>query len=99
MKTIKSLEEYLNLSPLVIDTHSEVLDTKEKFTIQECLNSIMVLVKDEFIKNNIYIEVSKKEVAEPQETTEDVEKVEKELEEKKQKRLKGDGGLQKGLLN
>jgi hypothetical protein len=35
MKSIKSIEEYLNLSPLVIDTHSEVLDTKEKFTIKK----------------------------------------------------------------
>lgn len=35
MKTIKSIEEYLNLSPLVIDTHSEVLDTKEKFGIKK----------------------------------------------------------------
>ncbi len=35
--------------------------TKEKFTIGEALNSVMTLVKDEFIKNNIYIEVSKKE--------------------------------------
>jgi hypothetical protein len=35
MKTIKSIEEYLNLSPLIIDTHSEVLDTKEKFGIKK----------------------------------------------------------------
>jgi hypothetical protein len=35
MKTIKSIEEYLNLSPLVIDTNSEVLDTKEKFVIKK----------------------------------------------------------------
>ncbi|MDZ7738456.1 MAG: hypothetical protein U5K32_05190 [Bacteroidales bacterium] len=35
MRTIKSIEEYLNLSPLVIDTHSEVLDTKEKFSIKK----------------------------------------------------------------
>ncbi len=35
MKTIKSIEEYLNLSPLVIDTHTEVLDTKEKFGIKK----------------------------------------------------------------
>jgi len=35
MKTMKSLEEYLNLSPLVIDTSTEVLDTKEKFDIKK----------------------------------------------------------------
>jgi hypothetical protein len=35
MKSIKSIEEYLNLSPLVIDTHSEILDTKEKFGIKK----------------------------------------------------------------
>jgi len=35
MKTIKSIEEYLNLSPLIIDTNSEVLDTKEKFIIKK----------------------------------------------------------------
>ena len=35
MKSIKSIDEYLNLSPLVIDTHSEVLDTKEKFGIKK----------------------------------------------------------------
>jgi hypothetical protein len=35
MKSVKSIEEYLNLSPLIIDTHSEVLDTKEKFGIKK----------------------------------------------------------------
>lgn len=35
MKTIKNIDEYLNLSPLVIDTHLETLDTKEKFTIKK----------------------------------------------------------------
>jgi len=35
MKSIKTMDEYLNLSPLVIDTHSEVLDTKEKFGIKK----------------------------------------------------------------
>ena len=35
MKTIKVIEEYLNLSPLIIDTNSEVLDTKEKFGIKK----------------------------------------------------------------
>ncbi|OFY60522.1 MAG: hypothetical protein A2X04_00925 [Bacteroidetes bacterium GWF2_41_9] len=35
MKTMKSLNEYLNLSPLIIDTSTEVLDTKEKFNIKK----------------------------------------------------------------
>jgi hypothetical protein len=35
MKNIKSIEEYLNLSPLIIDTSTEVLDTKEKFEIKK----------------------------------------------------------------
>jgi len=35
MKNIKSLDEYLNLSPLIIDTSTEVLDTKEKFLIKK----------------------------------------------------------------
>lgn len=35
MKTMKSLEQYLNLSPLIIDTSTEVLDTKEKFEIKK----------------------------------------------------------------
>ena len=35
MKTIKSIDEYLNLSPLIIDTNSEVLDTKDKFDIKK----------------------------------------------------------------
>ncbi len=35
MRSVKSMDEYLNLSPLVIDTHSEVLDTKEKFGIKK----------------------------------------------------------------
>jgi hypothetical protein len=35
MKNIKSLDEYLNLSPLIIDTSNEVLDSKEKFEIKK----------------------------------------------------------------
>jgi hypothetical protein len=35
MKSMKSLEEYLNLSPLIIDTSTEILDTKEKFDIKK----------------------------------------------------------------
>ena len=35
MKSIKTLGEYLNLSPLIIDTKGEVLDKKEKFRIKK----------------------------------------------------------------
>ena len=35
MKSIKSFDDYLNLSPLVIDTNSETIDTKEKFDIRK----------------------------------------------------------------
>lgn len=35
MKSIKNIEEYLNLSPLVIDTFSEIIDNKEKFNIKK----------------------------------------------------------------
>ena len=35
MKSIKSIDEYLNLSPLVIDTNSEIIDDKEKFDIKK----------------------------------------------------------------
>ncbi len=35
MKSINTIEEYLNLSPLIIDTSSEILDTKEKFDIKK----------------------------------------------------------------
>jgi hypothetical protein len=35
MKTIKSIEAYLNLTPLIIDTNSEVIDNKEKFDIKK----------------------------------------------------------------
>ncbi|MFO7574216.1 MAG: hypothetical protein R6W67_03570 [Bacteroidales bacterium] len=35
MKSLKSIDEYLNLSPLIIDTHSEVIDDKEKFDIKK----------------------------------------------------------------
>jgi hypothetical protein len=35
MKTLKSVGEYLNLSPLVIDTFSEIIDHKEKFDIKK----------------------------------------------------------------
>jgi len=35
MKNIKSLEAYLNLSPLIIDTSTEILDSKEKFEIKK----------------------------------------------------------------
>lgn len=35
MKNIKSVDEYLNLSPLIIDTFSEIIDNKEKFDIKK----------------------------------------------------------------
>ena len=35
MKSLKSMEEYLNLSPLIIDTNCEVIDNKEKFDIKK----------------------------------------------------------------
>jgi hypothetical protein len=35
MKSIKSFDDYLNLSPLVIDTNAETIDTKEKFEIRK----------------------------------------------------------------
>ena len=35
MKSLKTLDEYLNLSPLIIDTNSEVIDNKEKFDIKK----------------------------------------------------------------
>lgn len=35
MKSVKSFDEYLSLSPLVIDTNSETIDTKEKFDIRK----------------------------------------------------------------
>jgi hypothetical protein len=35
MKSLKEPKEFLNLSPLVIDTRTEVIDTKEKFNIKK----------------------------------------------------------------
>ena len=35
MKSIKSFDEYLNLSPLIIDTNSETIDAKEKFDLRK----------------------------------------------------------------
>jgi hypothetical protein len=35
LKSIKSIDDFLNLSPLVIDTSTEVLDSKEKFDIKK----------------------------------------------------------------
>jgi hypothetical protein len=35
MKSLKTLDEYLNLSPLIIDTSHEIIDDKEKFDIKE----------------------------------------------------------------
>jgi len=35
MKSVKSFDNYLNLSPLIIDTNSEIIDSKEKFDIRK----------------------------------------------------------------
>jgi len=35
MKSIKSIDEYLNLSPVIIDTSCEVIDSKEKLNIKK----------------------------------------------------------------
>lgn len=35
MKSLKSFDDYLNLSPLVIDTNSETIDAKEKFDLRK----------------------------------------------------------------
>jgi hypothetical protein len=35
LKSLKTLDEYLNLSPLILDTSHEVIDDKEKFDIKE----------------------------------------------------------------
>jgi hypothetical protein len=35
LKSLKTLDEYLNLSPLIIDTSLEIIDDKEKFDIKE----------------------------------------------------------------
>lgn len=35
LKSVKSIDEYLNLSPLVIDTNSEIIDDKKKFEIKK----------------------------------------------------------------
>ena len=35
MKSIKSFDDYLNLSPLIIDTNGELIDSKEKFDLRK----------------------------------------------------------------
>ena len=35
MKSLNTFEEYLNLSPLIIDTNSEIIDNKDKFDIKK----------------------------------------------------------------
>jgi hypothetical protein len=35
LKSVKSFDDYLNLSPLIIDTNSETIDAKEKFDIRK----------------------------------------------------------------
>jgi hypothetical protein len=37
LKSIKSIDTYLNLSPLIIDTSTEILDSKEKFDIKKVI--------------------------------------------------------------
>ncbi len=35
MKSLKSMDDYLNLSPLIIDTNGEIIDDKDKFSIKK----------------------------------------------------------------
>ena len=35
LKSLKNMDDFLNLSPLVIDTHAETIDAKEKFDIKK----------------------------------------------------------------
>lgn len=35
LRNLKAIDEYLNLSPLIIDTHSEAIDAKEKLEIRK----------------------------------------------------------------
>ncbi len=35
MKSLKTMDDYLNLSPLIIDTNCEIIDNKEKFDIKK----------------------------------------------------------------
>lgn len=35
MKTVKTIDEYINLSPLIIDTSGEIIDTKDKFKVKK----------------------------------------------------------------
>jgi hypothetical protein len=35
MKSLKTMDDYLNLSPLIIDTHTEIIDNKETFDIKK----------------------------------------------------------------
>jgi hypothetical protein len=35
LKSLKTLDEYLNLSPIILDTSHEIIDDKEKFDIKE----------------------------------------------------------------
>ena len=35
MKSVKSIGEYINLSPLIIDTSGEIIDTKDKFKVKK----------------------------------------------------------------
>ena len=53
MKNIKSLEEYLNLSPLIIDTSTEVLDSKEKFEIKKDIFMYSKFRNDQLSNNHV----------------------------------------------
>jgi class 3 adenylate cyclase len=48
MKSIKRPDEFLNLSPLIIDTRAEVIDTREKFSLKKD-----IFICEGFANNNI----------------------------------------------
>jgi len=48
MKNLKRPDQFLNLSPLIIDTRGEVIDTKEKFSLKKD-----IFVCEGFANNNI----------------------------------------------
>lgn len=47
MKSLKNVEEYLNLSPTIIDTSTEVIDSKEKFSIKKDIFMFTKFYKDQ----------------------------------------------------
>ena len=48
MKSLKRPSDYLNLSPLIIDTRGEVIDSREKFTLKKD-----IFICEGFANNNI----------------------------------------------